>query len=581
MRLKSTKASGFRSLVSVLTAVMICAMLLMGALGVSATEMEGALENDADKGSASLTPGGDTAKITEPGEGTPDAAAPEQDLPSAEPDPTEETQPPVVEDIPTAEEMQQAWNDFKKKVSPDLLEQYHVLFITVDKSIQNEKPDYFRRDLCNAMQLCTQAIVMEEDLRTMAQNLTDALSIREDLPQGEKDLYVNGIAARLEQLYFEPEMKVIRHLEEISLAEEDLPVIIDNTEAEAFLNTVMDLTSAVQEFTPVLDLWLETDKKLAMIQDDVLPEGTAPVSDAQMWYADLLEQNKALKAQIDSYFNQSAEQRTMLATSLNELFEAAEVYTLRVALDNSAAIAKQEGRFPNVSEEIETLREKLVFAYIALGVAVLAILMGIVATVFAARKPKEEKIDLSEFVSREDAKVLSSQNAVLKRQLDMLEKRAENARPQQDPGMIEWQKRMEQRMTELEQKDGTTIIITDPVPPEPTPVCNLVLRYSNISPADSYLERREHGPYRLYADRTVKIEKAELGKMNELRSWRDSGLLFLFNPVINGKVYNMDLDDLPGGYYVIAAVKAPAKVEETIAGIYKVIARGQIELEKC
>lgn len=270
-----------------------------------------------------------------------------------------------------------------------------------------------------------------------------------------------------------------------------------------------------------------------------------------------------------------------LSSQLQELEDEVDMLWLEFSLllmetdgENDQARKKLEGLLAELQQQTGETKSRQIFGFIALGVSVLAVIMGIVATVLALRQPSEPEEEPEEMASRRDVEALEKQNTYLRNRLDKLEKRTDDANASVQKHMDQLRGALRK---ELEQRKTDNVVV-EPPPPPPPPKIALRLNYQSISPQNSYLTEDKAGIYQLWADNTVTLKPESMFQMNELGSWRASGLLYMYWPVVNGRELNPD-DILPGGFYQPQEILKPARVRKNNNGTYALAERGSVKMK--
>lgn len=268
--------------------------------------------------------------------------------------------------------------------------------------------------------------------------------------------------------------------------------------------------------------------------------------------------------------------------------------TIETAPESKKETASEDIKQPSddvdkAREEIAAMRKRLekqmTLVYISLGVSVTGVLIGVIAVILTlVKKPEGLQVDVTKLASRKDVERLDQQNAVLKKELSMLDSK-------QDKQMLEMSRKMNDIQLKARPVSATA---SKPVPKtrpadvldvlqktgekEALKVCNLKLVYSSFGSESSYLQACT-GPseYVLYDDDTVEYVNPNSDAMKRLSGWLSDGLFYLFNPVLNGKEIDITTtSQLTSGYYQAGSTKCRAKVRQINGGDYKCAEKGTV-----
>ncbi len=549
MRSCETKSRrGFRRIVFVLNVLLLCVLLTTIAGTAIATEVQ------------DTNPNADVQLNTE-------AAV-------------EETTAATVPTIP-AEDVEAAWNSFCELMPEALKVEKGTIIGDITKAIEDAKrdkevnPAYVSEAFYNTLDTYVKAAAARKTLDEQAVKLQEKIG-KTDLEHPETCL--ESLTKQLEALPVDPMTELIEAFSMIEIQP------LETKAADSYYSAVIALDTAVANCDEILDLYQKAWKELHKLQDYVEKQDKS--SSAAALFSEMVIRWYEQEDKLETYFQLTPEEQPALLLAYEQLRQEIEVFPLLAALTNSSTVKKQESQMADLTAQVEDLSGKLVFSYIALGIAAFAILMGIVAAVFALRKPKgQDHPDWASLATRDDVIALSNQQSTLRNQIGMLERKSQGKGQIDADELVKIQNELKQLQASLEAKtkgiqQAAAVSQTPPPPPPPKPICELELHYSPISPANSYMSKTSNGQYELWADMTVTTKPIWKGQMNSLMGWRESGLLYLYDPVINGVCLNMSRDSLPIGYYEIDEIIAPASVTESMANNYLLRQRGQVRMRK-
>ena len=113
--------------------------------------------------------------------------------------------------------------------------------------------------------------------------------------------------------------------------------------------------------------------------------------------------------------------------------------TIETAPESKKETASEDIKQPSddvdkAREEIAAMRKRLekqmTLVYISLGVSVTGVLIGVIAVILTlVKKPEGLQVDVTKLASRKDVERLDQQNAVLKKELSMLDSKQDKQMP--------------------------------------------------------------------------------------------------------------------------------------------------------
>lgn len=253
-----------------------------------------------------------------------------------------------------------------------------------------------------------------------------------------------------------------------------------------------------------------------------------------------------------------------------------------------------EQKIQALQEEVREANRKFILVYIGLAVAAVGLLMSIVAMVFAVRKPKAEPVDLSFAASRADVEALHRQNQVLNQQYSLLEKKiSQNPLGADMEVLARRLGAVERHVSDME--NGLTQskhqeILSQTSVQKPAGIQGekpalrgyLHLNYQSLSPELSVLTPNQDGEYALYEDGTLLPREPLQGRLqqiNGLSGWKASGLLYLFNPQLDGVECTGTTLPESQNYYKLGQVLRQAQVRGN-GGNYQLQTKGCVVLER-
>lgn len=459
---------------------------------------------------------------------------------------------------------------------------------------------YIREDAIAAIQKCTRILSEKKLLEEQIIQVKHQINSSAGLEDAAKERYAQDINFLLSEIGQDPIGELVNCLEDIT---EDIVDSVNESALEEQLQLVLDVKKSVDSFSEIIDklpLLSEADKKINVISESLTgnalnrkdssqqaeyADQTITETVNQLW--DLVQRKDDLKAAVKSYFTISVEKQQGLADSIQQLDKDIDTFLINAVVDGLGVSSSQQADLRTLAKTDAQVSQKFLLVYIALGVAVLSIVMSIVASVCTLCKPKEDSIDLSGMASREDAAALDNQNRHLKNKLKLLEEKVD-----------QWNQSLEERINTLGERVAQAEkpqVITQEVPdpkkndddlPNSSPIYSqtrvdyLKLDYQSIFPANSVLYPDSNGDYVLFDDGTIAPREplhAPLNQMNELKGWKACGMMFLFNPQVAEQEYDSDKDVLPEGFFTAGKVLRRAVVKKSAAN-YILQEKGSIRM---
>lgn len=357
---------------------------------------------------------------------------------------------------------------------------------------------------------------------------------------------------------------------------------LGNEKLTAYSNSLVQGDEALKQYDALLRLlpdWLETKQRVDEIEgsiNDVSKDHLAPteneIASVKLLQA-LYEEKNAIVRELKIYSEMSTEEQAALRTRI-EGFPAQMERTLTECLTESVQESQMQTLLQNdLKNQLGNVEGKLLFVYIALAVAAVALILGIAVLIISLDKAKASALKtqkLEQVFMNKANSLYTSQNKLSKQfeqmytQQDRLGKRIEQlsvdmAAPSAAEQELAELKRIMARMQEERPKP---IVLSgqkeEKVDPVSVPVGRLHLNYNAVAPAMSLLEPREDGAYVRYSDMT--IAPSVLHQINTAGSWQNTGVLYLFDLVLNGSVVTPA--QMGGSFYEITEVIERAAVSE-------------------
>lgn len=423
---------------------------------------------------------------------------------------------------------------------------------------------YLREDFVAAMGKCTGAISQVNDLDLLLEQLEEKLPILPGELQGE---YQDTLAKERSALSFAP----VTELMEAATADPSAPIFLYKTsafqqEAEALSQKAQQLGDALDGYPYLAQTFDGETGNLAAPKDWTMEAA------AQSRLDELTSCRDSLKAQVEDFFSLSAADQASLASRIDQL--QADTAAFLLTLTYGRRICAQVEK---VSDKLGTVT---LLTIIGLAVAVVAFGLAIGALVAAIRAPSRmPKVDLSGTASKEDVRSLRE---TFDREMNEMDQKAQQY---QANGLGEMDARLKRLESGSRPAPDVPPMPNPPVPPVPPvpptppapqrkPIGFLRLDYQNIAPDLSSLRLDDGGSLILYDDMTVDLRPEQQKKANDMKSWQDQGLMYLFDPRLDSGAYGFS-----DGYYMIDQVERPAQVT-SLGNSYKLMRKGCIKMKR-
>lgn len=437
-----------------------------------------------------------------------------------------------------------------------------------------EEP-YLRKDFVTAMGKCAGAVSLMRNLDIQLEQLEEKI-LDSALPNKIQEAYSDTLAREKAALCFDPTTELMEALQAVKAGSPETIYLYKTAafqiEAEALAQKAHQLWETLDNYEYLVhtfdsDTGSLTARKEHGLEADVLTR-----------LEHLTERRDQLKAKAESFFSLSLEDQASLPDLIRQLEEDTSAFLLSADLlrNGKQVSARVEALDGNIAKV-------MILAVIGIGAAMVAIVIAIVATVCSARAAsKEPKIDLSGTASKNDMRSLTD---AFSSEMNLMDQKVQQYQAKRMADI-------EERLKQLENRDTRKTVPPVPIPPIPAPpvptppveeprqkIGSLRLKYQDLAPMNSSLIPDETGSLILYKDMTVGL-KPELQKLaNDMKSWQNQGLLYLFDPQIDGREYTAGQGGFPAGYYVIEQVERTARVR-SVGNSYKLESKGHIKMRK-
>lgn len=338
------------------------------------------------------------------------------------------------------------------------------------------------------------------------------------------------------------------------------------------------LTTYFEEMTKVLKIRkniesMQNSEETSVLQGEALgsyPMEKLLVPEAEVTLDQLTELAKSCQVKMENLY------REALDSAQNKRIQDLE--------DGVAERNRKENDMQNsidtANTELNELKSKVLFAYIALAIGGLSLVVGVLATVLALRQRKDATdFDSSDFASQEAVRQLRDSQKELKGQLLQEEER----QTAMEIRLQDKIKKQDDRLESMVQRMQSTPVgaqaaptaVQQQIPPvlTPQPAGFLRLHYQDFAANNAYLSlSADPTDYQLYNDGTV--EYRDLTTLKSLDSWKQGGLCYLYDLEANGQRLTSGISS----YYQVRATKRRARVNTTNNGSYRVEEKGILEM---
>ena len=581
-----------RCLALLLAMLMLCQVLLAGCGGRPTAEDKDAPAAETHAASNHQKPGGQDAEADKNKE-EPDSPEEEGTAPTeAATTPAEETEP-----------MEEAVGSFSKGILLKLNKKLEDLQrrppVTMPaEGTEAEAVQLDEVQLAMAME-CIKTDAVNQTLTTDANAWIwdDFLLLFENRERIQDDnaafleLDMSGLAKRNDENMLAMESLFVEAVNEVTAAItaqrpiQDFPAVQNYNDA-AGLVKLAELNGLILEWKelsegPILELKDTKDPELNMR----LENAKAELADIQNAFAGILDMGKT-ELQLSAEIAETAERLEELRKEIREIrFRNGTLEVFDTVEKHDDALQSLRGDLKDLEEEVQTadedLRLRSVFGFIGLAVAFVALVLGILAIIFAVRK--KAAAPAADAVSRTDLDAVSQQCKVYYDNQQLKEKKVDElgSECRRLKGMCE---ELQEKVRKLE----TNAVPAAPAPipsaaaqPAPElPVGKLHLTYYPIAPDNSYLSADSAGQYAYYRDGRMELAKSEMNKGNTLGGWKNNGMMYLFDFEVNGTVYSADSGAMPDGFYHCGEVLRMAEIAAASGGTYKLARKGCIRMQR-
>lgn len=460
----------------------------------------------------------------------------------------------------------------------------------------NWKKPYLRKDLLDYVVTFTSCVQQSSQLQESAHRTQNSITACADLEQETREDLVSAVQTFNDSLNNCPFDELATNL----TAAEQPASYLGNEKLTAYSNSLVQSDEALKQYDALLDLlpdWLETKKRVDEIEGSINGASRDRLAPAGNEFASvkllqaLCEEKNAIVGALKIYSEMSAGEQNALRARIEALPTQME-RTLTECLAESVREGRTQSLIQNdLKNQLGNVEGKLLLVYIALAVAAVGLILGIAVLIISLDKARVSALKAQEleqmFVAKADN--LNTNQDKLSKQLeevytrqDKLDKRIEQlsvdmaAPSAAEQELAELKRIMLHMQTELSKPTvlpvQKKILKKEKVDPVPVPVGRLHLNYNAVAPTMSLLESREDGAYVCYSDMT--IAPAVLHQINTGGSWQNTGILYLFDLVLNGSVVTPA--QMGGSFYEITEVIERAAVSEN----NQIIKKGKLRIQK-
>lgn len=423
-----------------------------------------------------------------------------------------------------------------------------------------------REDVLNALEVNLEAVNLELELEKAYEEVISQIQNNGGLSQEEKLSRLEGLEQEKPAAYSSDEFFSGLLSWEIG----DIPV----EQTTAWMETVRAQITKLSRVSVQLDALVmlqECDTQISAIGDYIDREGAD-----QTRYAQLMQRAAQLREEVDGCLELDEAAMQTLTDNVAVLAQDTAHFAIGMAKDSGDALK-------NIQTELD---KKMILVYVAVGIGAAGVLIAVIAVVLVMLKISQKpELDVSTLASRETAEKLDAQNRVLTKKVDNLDDKL-------DQQISDQRKETDRQIKEIWARIQEVPV--EHVPdPEPAPVPQippvetaqiigyLKLYYSAIAPGNTYLQKCDQpSEYVLYSDNTVEFANMNSGTINSLAGWINNGLLYLYNPVLDGMVVPSDNCSQYSGYYRPKETSHRAKVRLLDGGNYVLTEKGTIFMER-
>lgn len=452
----------------------------------------------------------------------------------------------------------------------DLLNQCQLLVSSVIEKINGKQRVYLHRDLLEYVEKfssCIRVITQTRDFASQIKaNITACKGLGEELQQSllsavritadSMDDWPFGELA--DNLNVAEQWTCVINYEQVdiwrnSLQQQDE---VMRKQYNALIALLPDLAKAKQTLDKVEAVLSGESGKNSISGGGAL---TTSVNTLQV----LCNEKKVIVEDLMQYADKGPEEQAALLERVENLCGR-----IDPALAECLAESVQENRTLSFTQrglknQIGNLEGKLLFLYIALGLAAISLVLGIAALLVGLNKSKvitleKNILKIEQQVQNDTEKLYTTQKKLDKRieqiSLDMGKPTAAEQDIAELKRIVEGMHRELVKLTDNSRKKQEYEKTDDGL----KPVDALHLDYNAVAPKMSLLLPDEKGEYLRYSDNS--IAPAVLHQTNTVGSWQSMGLLYLFDLEWNGSVVNPT--SLGDSYYEIIEVAQRAEFLE-------------------
>lgn len=487
--------------------------------------------------------------------------------------PTTETvaEETIAEEVSTGEVSAEEVLDAKEAFLALLPEEIKTQYASVIQA--QEWADVFCcEDILAALQLNIKSLKAGSEAMSLREALTQNVQEHESLTEEQRTYYLNAIDDMLAELGEYPSEELLNSLAAFT------EVSVATTEAANYLTRAEAQIASLKNLSDLLDtmeLWKDGNSQVALLSEQLNSvQGSKNSVIARC--DELVAQAARINDDMNAFFALDTEAQQLLIGEIQSFTGDVDSFLVETILDNAQNLTA-------LQEETQQVTQKLVLVYVALGVGALAVLIGVIAVVLVATKrPEEPAVDVSTLMTREAGETLQNQHSILVQKMNLLDQKVDKTLAERTRQLEEKVRQLGETITaperqEAEQPQPQPVDIPAE-PAMPRQVGYLDLHYSVFAPTTSYFQNVDRvTEYVLYADNTVEYVNSQPNAMNTLSGW-SSGVLFAFDPVLNGQqIPSASYNQYPGFYSVNSTLRR-ASVNRLPSGNYVLSGKGAVEI---
>lgn len=463
--------------------------------------------------------------------------------------------------------------DITPETQTDMLYRCQELTSNVIEKINERQQSYLRRDLLEYVQFFTACMRRSAQLQVCASAMQSQITSCADLEQDAQQSLLTAVQTVADPLKDCPFGELADNL----IAAEQWTTSVNREQVDAWSNSLVDLEQLQNRYDTLIALlpdWTEAKLTLDRIEDILgdysgenhVLKGEAATAAAKVLQT-LCDEKNLIAEMMKQYADGSDENQNALPEQIKALCGRMDSVVVECLAESVQENRIQAVTQKNLANRVSDLEGKVLFAYIALAVAGLSLVLGIAALVIGLNKSRvkaleqktreiQQKAGETEQKYRQDMNQLICNQNNLNKRIEQLS--LDMVRPGAAEREIAELKRIVERMREGRERGADNKPGEAMVDKTPKPVGCLHLNYNSVAPQMSLFEQKESGKYVLYSDET--IAPADLPQTNTARGWGSSGLCYLFDLEYNNRV--IQPAELGDSYYDIVDVVKRAKVED-------------------